>query len=99
MSLADRLAAPPIDPSSQFCTVGKVLEEIAAAHGDTHQDYQALAGALSTASWPAARLADALAEEGYPVEWRHIQAHRRGEHTERQCAAHTVGVTRQRVTS
>lgn len=93
MTLADRFKNVPVDPSQQFCTIGKVLSNIQAQHGETHDDYVALVAALeSGTTWTATDIARLLKLEGYESDVRHIRQHRNGEHRLRTCAAHDAGV-------
>jgi hypothetical protein len=95
VSLAARLGKPPVQPSKQFCEVGKILDRLrtVAPTDDPTSEYTALVTALATPAWEAPAISMALVDEGYgSVNVRHVRQHRRGEHTETQCAAHDVGV-------
>lgn len=95
MSLAQRLARPPVSASKQFCEVGKILMKLQAINptDDPTSEYIALVGALADPAWDAPSISMALVDEGFgSVSIRHVRAHRRGEHTEAQCAAHRAGL-------
>ncbi len=91
MSLVERLSTPPVDPTKQFCDVGKLLHLLEGAD-PALQEYMALARALSDSQWQASDIARALAAEGHPVNLRHIRQHRRGEHSEANCMDAYAGV-------
>jgi len=92
VTLAERLAKPPVDTRNQFCTVGKLLGELFIP-GAANTDHFALAAALEDSnSWTATDLARALAAEGHQVTYRHIRQHRHGEHTARECAWPDTGI-------
>lgn len=92
MTLADRFKNVPVDPSLQFCTVGKTLSGFAALDGETGDDYVALVAALQDpTTWTATDIARLCGLEGIDVDVRHIRQHRNGEHRLRNCAAHDAG--------
>lgn len=94
MSLAERLQAPPIDRSKQYCTVGKLLAELGPKDriGEVASDYNSLVKALGDGDWSASDIARILGEEGYTVSVRHVRQHRNGDHTLRDCALPNAGV-------
>lgn len=94
MTLADKFAKQPIDPTRQWCDIGKVIDRLRQGKltGD-EDELTALVGALEDKAWTAPAISMALVDEGFgSVNTRHVRQHRRGEHTQVQCAAHDTGV-------
>lgn len=57
-----------------------------------HDDLSALVKSLVDRQWTSTAIAKILEEEGWPVSEKHLRAHRRGDHSDRECAAPTIGV-------
>ncbi len=85
----ERLAKPPVDPAKQFCTVGRLLSELAKTDD---QEFGALTAALANRDWTAADITKALQAEGHTVNLRHVRQHRNGEHFPQSCLAPHDGV-------
>jgi len=92
MTLAQRLAEPPIKQGKQYCSVGWVLDNLHAQGEDGSKDYVALTVALGVSAWSAMDIQRSLREENYSVPVRHIREHRNGQHNAQNCAAHEVGL-------
>ncbi len=88
MSLAERLKTPPIQPSKQFCSVGRLLEEL--RNKDT-REYVAVVTALGVPAWSASDIYRELEAENYQLSIRHIREHRNGMHSEQNCRHPEVG--------
>lgn len=86
MSLAEKLAQPPVAPAKQYCTVGKLAEQV------EEEDRIALFGAMRDPAWTASDLRAALDAEGHKVSLRHVQEHRKGKHDSRVCMYPNVGL-------
>lgn len=96
MSLRDALAKPPVDPSRQYCTVGKVLDNLLAQTNETLDDpmseYAALVGAMANVRWSSTSLVRTLQEEGFQgVTVRHMREHRARQHNENNCRYPNAG--------
>lgn len=95
MTLRERLSGRPVDPAKQFCTVGRVLDQLTqrATPDDPTSEYQALVQAMVVGMWSSTNLVDALHAEAYgDVSLRHMREHRRGVHTVDNCKMPLVGL-------
>ncbi len=89
MSLADRFKTPSADPAKQFCTVGRLLDELV----ESGTEYAAVVNALQDGSrWSATAISQILNQEGHRVNIRHIREHRNGNHTIDNCKHPQDGV-------
>jgi hypothetical protein len=82
MSLTERLSQAP-KGRGHSCTVGILLATMPLEHNTAERD--ALIGAMQRREWNSTALVEAMASEGYTVDRRHMQQHRRGDCTSANC--------------
>lgn len=73
MALADRLEDAPTKPTGKPCSVGALLDRLAAESPDEHKALRAM---LFELGWSQAKIEAACAKEGYTVGLQTINRHR-----------------------
>jgi hypothetical protein len=91
MSLTDRLSQVP-KGRGHYCTVGILMSTMPLEHKTEERDV--LLAAMEDPAWPGTAIAQAIAAEGYTIDRRHVQQHRRGECTSANCPMPDIGIVR-----